>query len=109
MKEFDKEQESIRKWAAKESGWLCFSSKNDDVDSYYSKKENSEYLIRYDFQGVPELKIKFDDMWNGTDKEQIMDSVLATSMKHKIHVGSARTKDNMVADDGDLKDYIYNF
>lgn len=105
-----KEKELFANWH-KQSGndAYAFPGFEDDSESFFIKHNNDNYLMEYDFDSLPELKEKLQNMWQGQEcMEKIITPVLVATMKNKPdeNLSDDVTKDD---DRSNLPEFIYNF
>ncbi len=111
-----KEKERLFQWACKYDSIKLtekiFTPIDSNKDSYFTKREETgNYLHKYKFQDLPELRNELEKMWNEEDyMMEIMTTVLAGAYKNRIEIceeiGEAV---NGTGDAEELSPYIYNF
>ncbi len=60
------EYEKILAWSDKYENIYSFAVKDDGTDSYYESPELVGSLISYEFNTLPELEQKIQDIWNSS-------------------------------------------
>lgn len=89
-----------------------FAEVDYKLETYFSPKEEKEYLMEYDFDSLPQLKEKLNLLWeNEEGMKGIVQTVLVAAMKNKPtrEVKETRNIENSENNEGELPAFIYNF
>jgi len=104
-----KEKELFANWYKQAgNGTYAFPKFDDDSESFFTKHNNDNYLMEYDFDSLPELKEKLQNMWQGQEcMEKIITPVLVAAMKNKPQKDVCEKQSEVKS--GDMPTFIYNF
>jgi hypothetical protein len=107
------EKERLYKWASEHSSEThrekMLSSKDDETQSYYVKRDNSHCVEIYDWESIAGLKERLDALWG--DDSQFVDVekvVLAASFKEH-EVRKQHNKQRRETEYKALPEFVYVF
>lgn len=113
MDKNQKEKEFLCNWHEKvksDGGSYNFPGIDTDAESYFVRREESEYLKEYNFETLPQIKSELDKMWEGQDyMQEIIKPVLTAAMKNKPTEEQKINDGDVNSKCGEIPVFIYNF
>ncbi len=105
-----KEKELFADWykqVENDENIYAFPKFDENAESFFVKHQNDNYLMEYDFDSLPEVKSKLQEMWEGQEyMQKITTPVLVATMKNKPVSDNAKKDDKP---ENVLPSFIYNF
>ncbi len=89
-----------------------FTQIDHESKSYFTVKEDKDYLMEYAFDSLPQLKEKLSLLWKDEEcMKGVIQTVLVAAMKNKPsrEVKRQQNIENHENTEGDLPAFIYNF